>query len=267
MPGLAARVMSAGRRISVGCATTRAGCATAFVRARCRRWREAGSRDPADPRGRRAVRLQAVSVRREGVAQRAAAGDGDRRVRQGARRCATSSRCASRPGLGKLSKTTASRICEELRERFEAFKRHDLYDIQAGGAVPGRDLPARSGPTGPRRACWWPGASPSRASACCSAVMLGMRESHEDWLALGSDLIARGLGAPLLIVADGAPGSDQGHRAVLARLRPPTLRRSPRCATCSPSCPNGSASASARPTGRRSTTPPANATASNDSRA
>jgi transposase-like protein len=37
-------------------------------------------------------------------------------------------------------------------------------------------------------------------------VMLGMRESHEDWHALGRDLIARGLGAPLLIVADGAPG-------------------------------------------------------------
>ena len=38
------------------------------------------------------------------------------------------------------------------------------------------------------------------------SVMLGMRESHEDWLALGRDLFARGLGAPLLIVADGAPG-------------------------------------------------------------
>src|ERR671937_534379 len=36
--------------------------------------------------------------------------------------------------------------------------------------------------------------------------MLGMREAHEDWLELGRDLIARGLGAPLLIVADGAPG-------------------------------------------------------------
>ena len=38
------------------------------------------------------------------------------------------------------------------------------------------------------------------------AVMLGMRESFEDWQALGRDLIARGLGAPMLIVADGAPG-------------------------------------------------------------
>jgi hypothetical protein len=36
--------------------------------------------------------------------------------------------------------------------------------------------------------------------------MLGMRESHEDGLALGRDLISRGLGAPMLIVADGAPG-------------------------------------------------------------
>src|SRR3954463_3506924 len=36
--------------------------------------------------------------------------------------------------------------------------------------------------------------------------MLGMRESYEDWQALGRDLIARGLAAPMLIVADGAPG-------------------------------------------------------------
>ena len=55
--------------------------------------------------------------------------------------------------------------------------------------------------------------------------MLGMREAHEDWLELGRDLIARGLGAPLLVVADGAPGlikaieqcwpaSDRQHCAV-----------------------------------------------------
>ena len=38
------------------------------------------------------------------------------------------------------------------------------------------------------------------------AVMLGMRESYEDWQALGRDRIGRGLAAPMLIVADGAPG-------------------------------------------------------------
>jgi putative transposase len=33
-------------------------------------------------------------------------------------------------GLGKLSKSTASRICAELRERFEQFQRRDPYDIE-----------------------------------------------------------------------------------------------------------------------------------------
>jgi transposase-like protein len=33
-------------------------------------------------------------------------------------------------GLGKLSKSAAARICTELRERFVAFGRRDLYDIR-----------------------------------------------------------------------------------------------------------------------------------------
>src|SRR4249919_2753274 len=33
-------------------------------------------------------------------------------------------------GLGKLSKSTVSRMCEELKERFEAFRRRDLYEIR-----------------------------------------------------------------------------------------------------------------------------------------
>jgi transposase-like protein len=33
-------------------------------------------------------------------------------------------------GLGKLSKSTADRLCTELRERFEQFKRRDLYEVQ-----------------------------------------------------------------------------------------------------------------------------------------
>src|SRR6204780_5580849 len=32
-------------------------------------------------------------------------------------------------GLGKLSKSTASRMCEELRERFDAFGRRSLYEV------------------------------------------------------------------------------------------------------------------------------------------
>ncbi len=37
-------------------------------------------------------------------------------------------------------------------------------------------------------------------------VSLGMRESEDDWLEFGRSLTRRGLAAPLLVVADGAPG-------------------------------------------------------------
>jgi putative transposase len=46
-------------------------------------------------------------------------------------------------GLGKLSKSTASRICQELRERFAAFKRRDLYDIHLTALFFGRRLSVR----------------------------------------------------------------------------------------------------------------------------
>ena len=37
-------------------------------------------------------------------------------------------------------------------------------------------------------------------------MRLGAREAKDDWLELGRDLATRGLQAPRLVVADGAPG-------------------------------------------------------------
>src|SRR3954449_1138543 len=69
-------------------------------------------------------------------------------------------------GLGKLSKSTAARICQELQERFAAFQRRDLYDIQLAALfVDAVFLSVRH--DGPKEACWSPGASPRPASACC----------------------------------------------------------------------------------------------------
>jgi putative transposase len=127
-------------------------------------------------------------------------------------------------GLGKLSKTTASRICTELRERFERFKRRDLYDVQVAALfLDAVFLAVR--PDGPKEGVLVAWGFTEQGERVLLQVMLGMRESHEDWLELGRDLIARGLGAPLLIVADGAPGlikaveqcwpaSDRQHCAV-----------------------------------------------------
>jgi transposase-like protein len=108
-------------------------------------------------------------------------------------------------GLGKTSRSTVSRVCAELHERFEAFKRRSLYDVNL--VVLFLDaiyLPVR--PSGPKEGviCAW-GITENGQRALVS-VRLGMRETKEDWLELGRDLIARGLAAPRLIVADGAPG-------------------------------------------------------------
>jgi putative transposase len=127
-------------------------------------------------------------------------------------------------GLGKLSKTTASRICTELRERFEQFKRRDLYEVRVAALFLDAVFLSvrRDGPKEGVLVAW---GVTEEGERVLLSVMLGMRESHEDWLALGRDLIARGLGAPLLVVADGAPGlikaveqcwpaSDRQHCAV-----------------------------------------------------
>ena len=131
-------------------------------------------------------------------------------------------------GLGKLSKSTASRICQELRERFEAFGRRDLYEVRVAALfLDAVFLCVR--PDGPKEGVLVAWGFTEAGERVLLSVMLGMRESHEDWLELGRDLIARGLGAPLLIVADGAPGlikaveqcwpaSDRQHCAV-HRLR------------------------------------------------
>jgi transposase-like protein len=127
-------------------------------------------------------------------------------------------------GLGKLSKSTAARICRELRERFEAFGRRDLYDVHLAALfLDATFLAVR--PNGPKEGVLVAWGFTTAGERVLLAVMLGMRESHEDWQALARDLIARGLGAPMLIVADGAPGlikaiehcwpaSDRQHCAV-----------------------------------------------------
>src|SRR5271155_5310386 len=108
-------------------------------------------------------------------------------------------------GLGKLSKSSAARICAELRERFVAFQRRDLYGISLATLfLDAIYLPAR--PEGPKEGVLVAWGFTETGERALVGVCLGMRESKEDWLELGRDLARRGLAAPMLIVADGAPG-------------------------------------------------------------
>ena len=108
-------------------------------------------------------------------------------------------------GLGKLSKSTASRICEELKDRFAAFKRRSLYDLRLVALfLDATFISVR--PSGPKEGVLVAWGFTEAGERVLLSVTLGMRESYEDWQQLARDLIARGLAAPMLIVADGAPG-------------------------------------------------------------
>lgn len=108
-------------------------------------------------------------------------------------------------GLGQVSKTTVSRICRELRDRYRAFCNKSLADVSL--LVLFLDavyLPTR--PSGDKEGVLVAWGYTSNGKRVLVAVRLGQRESHEDWLDLGRDLVRRGLRSAWLVVSDGAPG-------------------------------------------------------------
>jgi putative transposase len=159
-------------------------------------------------------------------------------------------------GLGKTSKSTVATICSELHERFEAFGRRDLYEIKLV-VLDAIYLAVR--PQGPKEGviCAW-GITENGERELVS-VRLGMREAKEDWLELGRDVTTRGLQAPRLIVADGAPGLTSAIKEIWPRA---DRQHCPvhRLRNLQAKLPKTEQSAS--PTGKRSTKRPPSRTAS-----
>ena len=107
-------------------------------------------------------------------------------------------------GLGKLSKSTASRMCEQFRERFEQFKRRDLYGIDLAALLLDATFVS------------------VRTSGLMEGVLVAWGFTHEGERVLlrptGEARVLREpagagarsdrprAGAAMLIVADGAPG-------------------------------------------------------------
>ncbi len=108
-------------------------------------------------------------------------------------------------GLGQVSKSTASRICRELRDRYKAFCARSLADVELLGLfLDAIYLPTR--PSGEKEGVLVAWGYTTQGKRVLIAVRLGQRESHEDRLDLGRDLTRRGLRSPWLVVSDGAPG-------------------------------------------------------------
>lgn len=112
---------------------------------------------------------------------------------------------AREAGLGAISRTTVSRICRELRDRYRAFRARSLAEVRLLALFcDAIYLPVR--PEGPKEGVLVAWGYTSEGQRVLLDVALGQRERHEDWLDLGRGLVRRGLRAPLLVVADGAPG-------------------------------------------------------------
>src|SRR6266446_2051796 len=107
--------------------------------------------------------------------------------------------------LGHVSKSTVSRICRELRDRYTAFCNKSLADLNVMALfLDAVYLPTR--PSGQKEGVLVAWGYTPEGKRVLVAVRLGQRESHEDWLDLGRDLTRRGLRSPWLVVSDGAPG-------------------------------------------------------------
>jgi hypothetical protein len=136
--------------------------------------------------------------------------------------------------LGHVSKTTVSRICRELRDRYTAFCNKSLADVTVMALfMDAVYLPTR--PSGQKEGVLVVWGYTTQGNRLLLAVRLGQRESHEDWLDLGRDLTRRGLRAPWLVVSDGAPGlikaieelwpeADRGRCAVHRTRKESTYR-------------------------------------------
>jgi putative transposase len=112
---------------------------------------------------------------------------------------------AAEAGLGALSKTTVSTLCRELRARYHAFQARALTTVELLVLfLDAISLPTR--PSGAKEGVLVAWGYTLAGERVLVSVRLGQRESHEDWLDLGRDLVRRGLATPWLLVSDGAPG-------------------------------------------------------------
>jgi len=105
-----------------------------------------------------------------------------------------------------ISKSTVSRVLEDTRERYRRWgkrrlEEHDLIYLFLDAVylkLHPDDTPAEG-----VLVAW---GVTLEGRKVLLGLQLGSRESYENWLAFGRDLVARGMNPPGLVCADGAPG-------------------------------------------------------------
>ncbi len=105
-----------------------------------------------------------------------------------------------------VSKSTVARICEDTRERYRAWcerrlEDHDLVYCYLDAIY--LKLRPDDEPAEGVLVAW---GLTLEGQKVLLGLQFGSRESYESWLDFGRDLTRRGMRAPALIIADGAPG-------------------------------------------------------------
>jgi putative transposase len=120
-------------------------------------------------------------------------------------------------GASRLSKSTVSRVTQQLNQEFDTWRRRDLSDLRVVYLfLDGQYHAARQG-TDEKEGVLSAYALLEDGRPVLLHLDLGPRESYDAWLSFLQDLVGRGLGDPLLVVMDGAPGLVKAVKRVWPR--------------------------------------------------
>src|SRR3954451_623327 len=144
-----------------------------------------------------------------------------------------------------VGKSTVARICQDTRERYAAWcerdlSAHDLVYCYLDAIY--LKLRPTDEPAEGVLVAW---GLTLEGQKVLLGLQLGSRESYESWLDFGRDLQTRGMRAPALIIADGAPGIWKATRSC-GRVRSSSAAPSTRSVTSPASCPSGCTARSRR---------------------
>ena len=120
-------------------------------------------------------------------------------------------------GGSRLSKSTVSRVTQQLNQDFESWRRRDLSDLSVVYLfLDGQYHAARQG-TDEKEGVLSAYALLEDGQPVLLHLDLGPRESYDAWLSFLQDLVARGVREPLLVIMDGAPGLVKAVKRVWPR--------------------------------------------------
>jgi putative transposase len=107
-----------------------------------------------------------------------------------------------------VSKSTVSRVCQAIKDEFDAFRCRSLADVELEYLfLDGSHFKYHAGAKSEPVLVAW--GITTTGKPVLLHLAPGSSESTDAWAAFLADMKARGLRPPLLVISDGAPGSSR----------------------------------------------------------